>query len=100
MSYCFVVIFNRRILPNLHELDAGQKWSSRIGYPRIELCVILVCTSGVLFRCVGSLLRFELSSKMREACLILKNHLKDDITTLKTKEVVSGYRSPYGDETF
>ena len=32
--------------------------------------------------------RFELSSKMREACLILKNHLNDDIKTLKSKEVV------------
>lgn len=25
---------------------------------------------------------------MREACLILKNHLKDDIAALKSKEVV------------
>lgn len=33
--------------------------------------------------------KFELSSKMREACLIVKNHLNDDITTLKSKEVLS-----------
>ncbi|KAK2908033.1 hypothetical protein Q8A73_009106 [Channa argus] len=33
--------------------------------------------------------KFELSSKMREACLILKNHLNDDIKTLKSKEVLS-----------
>ncbi|XP_047443032.1 KN motif and ankyrin repeat domain-containing protein 3 isoform X2 [Mugil cephalus] len=33
--------------------------------------------------------KFELSSKMREACLILKNHLNDDIQTLKSKEVLS-----------
>jgi hypothetical protein len=26
---------------------------------------------------------------MREACLILKNHLNDDVKTLKSKEVVS-----------
>ncbi|XP_061634640.1 KN motif and ankyrin repeat domain-containing protein 3 [Phyllopteryx taeniolatus] len=32
--------------------------------------------------------KFELSSKMREACLILKNHLNDDIQTLKSKEVL------------
>uniref|UniRef100_A0A3Q0RY51 KN motif and ankyrin repeat domains 3 n=1 Tax=Amphilophus citrinellus TaxID=61819 RepID=A0A3Q0RY51_AMPCI len=31
--------------------------------------------------------KFELSSKMREACLILKNHLNDDLKTLKSKEV-------------
>uniref|UniRef100_A0A096MDL5 KN motif and ankyrin repeat domains 3 n=1 Tax=Poecilia formosa TaxID=48698 RepID=A0A096MDL5_POEFO len=31
--------------------------------------------------------RFEFSSKMREACLILKNHLNDDVKTLKSKEV-------------
>ncbi|XP_030227842.1 KN motif and ankyrin repeat domain-containing protein 3 [Gadus morhua] len=37
--------------------------------------------------------KFELSSKMREACLILKNHLKDDITALKTKEVLSSTHS-------
>ncbi|XP_076009033.1 KN motif and ankyrin repeat domain-containing protein 3 isoform X1 [Genypterus blacodes] len=33
--------------------------------------------------------KFELSSKMREACLILKNHMNDDVHTLKTKEVLS-----------
>ncbi|XP_073333134.1 KN motif and ankyrin repeat domain-containing protein 3 [Pagrus major] len=33
--------------------------------------------------------KFELSSKMREACLIMKNHLNDDIKTLKSKEVLS-----------
>ncbi|XP_032382796.1 KN motif and ankyrin repeat domain-containing protein 3 [Etheostoma spectabile] len=33
--------------------------------------------------------KFELSSKMREACLILKNHLNDDIKTLKSKEVLA-----------
>ncbi|XP_026179099.1 KN motif and ankyrin repeat domain-containing protein 3 [Mastacembelus armatus] len=33
--------------------------------------------------------KFELSSKMREACLILKNHLNDDIKALKSKEVLS-----------
>ncbi|XP_008277578.1 KN motif and ankyrin repeat domain-containing protein 3 isoform X2 [Stegastes partitus] len=33
--------------------------------------------------------KFELSSKMREACLILKNHLNDDVKTLKSKEVLS-----------
>ncbi|KAM8873913.1 KN motif and ankyrin repeat domain-containing protein 3 isoform 2-T5 [Spinachia spinachia] len=37
--------------------------------------------------------KFELSSKMREACLILKNHLKDDIATLKSKEVLSSTHS-------
>lgn len=26
---------------------------------------------------------------MREACLILKNHMNDDVETLKSKEVVS-----------
>ncbi|XP_061831906.2 KN motif and ankyrin repeat domain-containing protein 3 isoform X1 [Nerophis lumbriciformis] len=33
--------------------------------------------------------KFELSSKMREACIILKNHLNDDIQTLKSKEVLA-----------
>lgn len=33
--------------------------------------------------------KFEFSSKMREACLILKNHLNDDVQTLKSKEVLS-----------
>lgn len=33
--------------------------------------------------------KFEFSSKMREACLILKNHLNDDAKTLKSKEVLS-----------
>ncbi|XP_054646156.1 KN motif and ankyrin repeat domain-containing protein 3 isoform X1 [Dunckerocampus dactyliophorus] len=33
--------------------------------------------------------KFELTSKMREACLILKNHLNDDILTLKSKEVLA-----------
>ncbi|XP_054912745.1 KN motif and ankyrin repeat domain-containing protein 3 isoform X1 [Poeciliopsis prolifica] len=33
--------------------------------------------------------KFEFSSKMREACLILKNHLNDDVKTLKSKEVLS-----------
>lgn len=33
--------------------------------------------------------KFELSSKMREACLILKNHMNDDVETLKSKEVLS-----------
>lgn len=33
--------------------------------------------------------KFELSSKMREACLILKNHLNDDDSTLQSKEVLS-----------
>ncbi|XP_058494364.1 KN motif and ankyrin repeat domain-containing protein 3 isoform X2 [Solea solea] len=33
--------------------------------------------------------KFELSSKMREACLILKNHLNDDSKSLKSKEVLS-----------
>lgn len=33
--------------------------------------------------------KFELSLKMREACLILKNHLNDDAKALKSKEVLS-----------
>ncbi|XP_028817809.1 KN motif and ankyrin repeat domain-containing protein 3 [Denticeps clupeoides] len=33
--------------------------------------------------------KFELSMKMREACLILKNHLNDDAEALKSKEVLS-----------
>ncbi|XP_018601442.1 KN motif and ankyrin repeat domain-containing protein 3 isoform X1 [Scleropages formosus] len=33
--------------------------------------------------------KFELSTKMREACLILKNHLNDDVSSLKSKEVLS-----------
>ncbi|XP_041863123.1 KN motif and ankyrin repeat domain-containing protein 3 [Melanotaenia boesemani] len=33
--------------------------------------------------------KFEFSSKMREACLILKNHLNEDVQTLKSKEVLS-----------
>ncbi|KAL4658798.1 KN motif and ankyrin repeat domain-containing protein 3 isoform X1 [Arapaima gigas] len=33
--------------------------------------------------------KFELSTKMREACLLLKNHLNDDVSTLKSKEVLS-----------
>ncbi|MGH0168505.1 UNVERIFIED_CONTAM: hypothetical protein FKN15_054873 [Acipenser sinensis] len=33
--------------------------------------------------------KFELSKKMREACLILKNHLNDDVNALKSKEVLS-----------
>ncbi|KAM8822283.1 LOW QUALITY PROTEIN: uncharacterized protein ACB058_021514, partial [Synchiropus picturatus] len=33
--------------------------------------------------------QFELSSKLREACLILKNHLNDDEDSLKSKEVLS-----------
>ncbi|KAM8861672.1 uncharacterized protein ACB058_008403 [Synchiropus picturatus] len=33
--------------------------------------------------------KFELSSKLREACLILKNHLNDDEDSLKSKEVLS-----------
>ncbi|KAK6314332.1 hypothetical protein J4Q44_G00157910 [Coregonus suidteri] len=33
--------------------------------------------------------KFELSAKMREASLILKNHLNDDVKTLKSKEVLS-----------
>ncbi|KAJ8374711.1 hypothetical protein SKAU_G00052910 [Synaphobranchus kaupii] len=33
--------------------------------------------------------KFELSLKMREACLILKNHLNDDAKALKRKEVLS-----------
>ncbi|KAK6320480.1 hypothetical protein J4Q44_G00095870 [Coregonus suidteri] len=33
--------------------------------------------------------KFELSAKMREACLILKNHLNDDVKILKSKEVIS-----------
>ncbi|XP_028977270.2 KN motif and ankyrin repeat domain-containing protein 3 [Esox lucius] len=33
--------------------------------------------------------KFELSAKMREACLILKNNLNDEGKTLKTKEVLS-----------
>ncbi|XP_068599307.1 KN motif and ankyrin repeat domain-containing protein 3 [Brachionichthys hirsutus] len=33
--------------------------------------------------------KFELSAKMREACLILKSHLNDDVKTLKSKEVLS-----------
>nr|XP_061791138.1 KN motif and ankyrin repeat domain-containing protein 3-like [Nerophis lumbriciformis] len=33
--------------------------------------------------------KFELSSKMREACLILKTHLNDDIQTLKSKDVLA-----------
>ncbi|XP_056134021.1 KN motif and ankyrin repeat domain-containing protein 3 isoform X2 [Lampris incognitus] len=37
--------------------------------------------------------KFELSAKMREACLILKNHLNDDIQTLKSKEVLSSTHS-------
>lgn len=32
--------------------------------------------------------RFEFSSKMREACLILRNHLNDDARAPKSKEVV------------
>lgn len=38
--------------------------------------------------------RFEFSSKMREACLILKHHLNDDIKTLKSKEVVRSCMLP------
>ncbi|XP_061094513.1 KN motif and ankyrin repeat domain-containing protein 3 isoform X2 [Conger conger] len=37
--------------------------------------------------------KFELSLKMREACLILKNHLNDDATALKSKEVLSSTHS-------
>ncbi|KAM6920909.1 KN motif and ankyrin repeat domain-containing protein 3 isoform 2-T2 [Xenentodon cancila] len=33
--------------------------------------------------------KFEFSSKMREACLIMKNRLNDDVETLKSKEVLS-----------
>ncbi|KAK7888677.1 hypothetical protein WMY93_024237 [Mugilogobius chulae] len=33
--------------------------------------------------------KFELSSKMREACLILKNHLNDDERDAQSKEVLS-----------
>ncbi|XP_067268605.1 KN motif and ankyrin repeat domain-containing protein 3 [Pseudorasbora parva] len=33
--------------------------------------------------------KFELSAKMREACLILKNHLNDGAKTVKSKEVLS-----------
>ncbi|XP_051526106.1 KN motif and ankyrin repeat domain-containing protein 3-like isoform X2 [Myxocyprinus asiaticus] len=33
--------------------------------------------------------KFELSAKMREACLILKNHLNDATKTAKSKEVLS-----------
>ncbi|XP_060787500.1 KN motif and ankyrin repeat domain-containing protein 3 isoform X2 [Neoarius graeffei] len=33
--------------------------------------------------------KFELSSKMREACLILKNHLNDGAKTTKSKELLS-----------
>ncbi|XP_068445913.1 KN motif and ankyrin repeat domain-containing protein 3 [Clinocottus analis] len=33
--------------------------------------------------------KFELSSKMREACLVLKSHLNDDVKALKSKEVLS-----------
>ncbi|XP_066500960.1 KN motif and ankyrin repeat domain-containing protein 3 isoform X2 [Hoplias malabaricus] len=33
--------------------------------------------------------KFELSSKMREACLILKNHLNDGTKTTKSKELLS-----------
>ncbi|KAL2090320.1 hypothetical protein ACEWY4_015008 [Coilia grayii] len=33
--------------------------------------------------------KFELSMKMREACLILKNHLNDDAKAMKSKEVLS-----------
>uniref|UniRef100_A0A8C4SV69 KN motif and ankyrin repeat domains 3 n=1 Tax=Erpetoichthys calabaricus TaxID=27687 RepID=A0A8C4SV69_ERPCA len=33
--------------------------------------------------------KFELSKKMREACLILKNHLNDDSSVLKSKEVLA-----------
>uniref|UniRef100_A0AAR2LYT3 KN motif and ankyrin repeat domains 3 n=1 Tax=Pygocentrus nattereri TaxID=42514 RepID=A0AAR2LYT3_PYGNA len=33
--------------------------------------------------------KFELSSKMREACLILKNHLNDGAKTAKSKELLS-----------
>ncbi|KAM6963008.1 KN motif and ankyrin repeat domain-containing protein 3 [Aplochiton taeniatus] len=33
--------------------------------------------------------KFELNSKMREACLILKNQLNSDVKTLKSKEVLS-----------
>lgn len=39
--------------------------------------------------------RFELSLKMREACLILKHHLNDDAKTLKSKEVVRSCRFPH-----
>lgn len=38
--------------------------------------------------CLVVCLRFELSMKMREACLILKNHLNDDAKAMKSKEVV------------
>ncbi|KAI1891819.1 hypothetical protein AGOR_G00147670 [Albula goreensis] len=37
--------------------------------------------------------KFELSMKMREACLILKNHLNDDANALKSKEVLSSTHS-------
>ncbi|XP_056319085.1 KN motif and ankyrin repeat domain-containing protein 3 [Danio aesculapii] len=37
--------------------------------------------------------KFELSSKMREACLILKNHLNDGAKAVKSKEVLSSTHS-------
>uniref|UniRef100_A0A8C1WQL6 KN motif and ankyrin repeat domains 3 n=1 Tax=Cyprinus carpio TaxID=7962 RepID=A0A8C1WQL6_CYPCA len=37
--------------------------------------------------------KFELSAKMREACLILKNHLNDGAKSVKSKEVLSSTHS-------
>lgn len=39
------------------------------------------------WKCVACF-RFEFGSKMREACLVLRNHLNDDAKALKSKEVV------------
>ncbi len=39
--------------------------------------------------------RFELSAKMREACLILKNHLNDGAKSVKSKEVVRTNHTNY-----
>ncbi len=39
--------------------------------------------------------RFELSAKIREACLILKNNLNDGAKSVKSKEVVRTNHTNY-----
>lgn len=56
--------------------------------PMRLLCLLMVMLGVCLSVC-----RFELSMKMREACLILKNHLNDDAKAMKSKEVVRGHTS-------
>lgn len=58
-----------------------------MSFKLLEKCFVK-CLNYSVEAVICLLVRFELSSKMREACLILKNHLNDDIKTLKSKEVV------------